>query len=502
MSLLKRGKRWLVLGHRWLGIATGLLFALWIGSGLVMLYVPFPSLTEAERLAHLRPMAWDAVAVSPDEALAAAGLQSMPRSLDLEMRGDEPVYRMSAGDGRRITLSARTGAPTGPVDAEAARHLAGAGPAASVEEVERDQWTVTARYDPLRPFHKVALNDAARTELYVSRGTGEIVLDTTRFARGWNWVGAVTHWVYLTPLRARADLWRDVVLWLSGIAAFTAITGLVLGIWRLRLRRRYAHGRVTPYRGMARWHHLVGLVGGIGLTTFILSGWLSMNPNRWFTSLAPPADLRAAYAGADSPVGLDLVRLREIGARAPLGLHLARTGGHWVTMGRDRAGMRAIGDAPDMAHIAAAAGLAMAGARLEGVERLDSHDLYWSPLTSATLPVLRLRFADPAATWLHIDPGSGEILNRLDRSGRTNRWLFTALHRLDLPVLVGHPPARDAAQWLLNLLAGALVVTGLVIGWRRLTLKAGTHSPLPAALRPSHISRAARIPSTGRRGTG
>jgi hypothetical protein len=31
------------------------------------------------------------------------------------------------------------------------------------EEVRRDQWTVTARYDPLRPFHKVALGNAADT---------------------------------------------------------------------------------------------------------------------------------------------------------------------------------------------------------------------------------------------------------------------------------------------------------------------------------------------------
>ncbi|WP_419953390.1 PepSY domain-containing protein [Methylobacterium sp.] len=480
VSLFKQGKRWLVLGHRWLGIATGLLFALWIGSGLVMLYVPFPSLTETERLARLRPMAWEAVAVSPDEALAQLGETRMPRSLDLEMRGDEPVYRMSSCDGRRITLSARTGAPAGPVDAEAARRLTGAGPGASVEEVARDQWTVTARYDPLRPFHKVALNDAAGTELYVSQGTGEIVLDTTRFERGWNWVGAVTHWVYLTPLRARAELWRDVVLWISGIAAFTALTGLVLGIWRLRLSRRYTRGRVTPYRGMARWHHFAGLIGGIGLTTFILSGWLSMNPNRWFTSLAPTADLREAYAGADNPVGLTTGSLRALAADAPLGLHLARIGGHWVTMGLDRTGKRAIGDAPSTARIAAAAGLAMAGARLEGVDRLESHDLYWSPLTSGTLPILRLRFADPAATWLHVDPRSGEILNRLDRSGRVNRWLFTALHRLDLPVLVGHPPARDAAQWLLNLLAGALVITGLVIGCRRIGPKASAPSPLPA----------------------
>ncbi|MFD0936232.1 PepSY domain-containing protein, partial [Methylobacterium trifolii] len=176
----------------------------------------------------------------------------------------------------------------GPVGPDLALRLAGGVPGrAGVEIVARDQWTVTARYDPLRPFHKVMLEDPAGTELYVSQVTGETALDTTRFERGWNWVGAVVHWVYLTPLRARAGLWRDVVLWLSGIAALSAFSGLVLGIWRLRLRRRYPHGTVTPYRGVSRWHHLFGLAGGLGLTTFIVSGWLSMNPNRWFASASP-----------------------------------------------------------------------------------------------------------------------------------------------------------------------------------------------------------------------
>ncbi|MCY4505964.1 MAG: PepSY domain-containing protein, partial [Acidobacteria bacterium] len=55
----KAGRRWLLLFHRWAGIVAGLFFALWIGSGLVMLYVPFPALTEAERLSRLAPIAWD-----------------------------------------------------------------------------------------------------------------------------------------------------------------------------------------------------------------------------------------------------------------------------------------------------------------------------------------------------------------------------------------------------------------------------------------------------------
>ncbi|WPE27045.1 hypothetical protein PshuTeo1_27660 [Pseudomonas hunanensis] len=46
-------KRQLYLWHRWLGIVACLFMALWFVSGVVMLYVGYPKLTPAERLAHL-----------------------------------------------------------------------------------------------------------------------------------------------------------------------------------------------------------------------------------------------------------------------------------------------------------------------------------------------------------------------------------------------------------------------------------------------------------------
>ncbi|MBH0619533.1 hypothetical protein I3A86_25945, partial [Salmonella enterica] len=95
MSLSRRlgkaGRRWLLLFHRWAGITAGLFFALWILSGLVMLYVPFPTLSPSERLAQLAPIAWDRVTVAPDDALRTGGLAGVPAEFGLEMRGDEPV---------------------------------------------------------------------------------------------------------------------------------------------------------------------------------------------------------------------------------------------------------------------------------------------------------------------------------------------------------------------------------------------------------------------------
>ncbi|WP_244424674.1 PepSY domain-containing protein [Methylobacterium nodulans] len=459
-------KRWLHLGHRWLGIAAGLFFAVWFVSGLVMLFVGFPALTEAERRAALPPLALDAVRLGPQEALA--GLPGFPAAFTLSMRDDEPVYRLTGPDGRRLVLSAVTGAPLPPLSAEAALALARRHPAArNVEDrgvVERDQWTVTARYDASRPFRVVALGDPAGTELYFSEGTGELALDTTRAERVWNWLGAVPHWIYLTPLRAEAALWREVVLWLSGMALAAAVSGFGLGL--LRLRRK----RLTPYRGWRAWHHLAGVAGGLAVVTFVFSGWLSMNPNHWFGPRMPDAAALARYAGQAAPA---FPPGRETLALAPPGsveLRFAWIGGHPLVLAAGPDGVRpCCGTEVTQDRILAAASGLLPEAPLATALRLDAPDAYWSDRHGAPrLPVLRLVFADPAATWFHVDPGTGEILGRIDRSRRANRWLFDALHTLDVGPLLRHPPARQAVIGLLSALGLIVSVSGVVLGWRRL----------------------------------
>src|ERR1700743_175635 len=46
------------------------LFAMWFISGVVMMYVAFPQLTDRERWAALPDIAWDQVRVPPDQAMA------------------------------------------------------------------------------------------------------------------------------------------------------------------------------------------------------------------------------------------------------------------------------------------------------------------------------------------------------------------------------------------------------------------------------------------------
>lgn len=477
--LLKRGKRWLYLAHRWLGIVTCLLFVTWFASGLVMMYVGFPSLTEAERRAGLPPLAWDQVAVTPREALEAAGQTRFPRDLRLTMLDREPVYRIVGWDGRPATVSAVAPRPITGVAADQALAVAGHDRRAIrprlLGSVDRDQWSVTARYDPLRPFHLVALGDPDDTRLYVSARTGQIALDTTGRERLWNWFGAIPHWIYLTPLRAQAALWRDVVLWVSGVAIVGAVTGLWVGLLRVRLRRRYASGSVSPYRGWAAWHHVGGLVGGLTLLTFVASGWLSMNPNQWFGPRAPSQAMLERYAGmTDARFDLDLAAVRAAAcpdaAEARLGWLGGRPQATLVCQdGAVAVCCAAAPASPTMSDLVTAARRLLPDARLREATLLTEEDAYWyAHHGPRRMPVLRVEFDDPDASWFHLDPATGEVLNRVDRSARTYRWLFNAPHSFDFRFLLQRRLAWDAVLWLLSAAGLIISASGVVIGWRRL----------------------------------
>ena len=74
--------RALVILHRYLGIAVGLLMAVWFVSGIVMMYVGFPRLAEAERVRALAPIPWQACCqfgvqlLADDQPIMRAQLES------------------------------------------------------------------------------------------------------------------------------------------------------------------------------------------------------------------------------------------------------------------------------------------------------------------------------------------------------------------------------------------------------------------------------------------
>jgi len=72
----------LTLVHRWMGVSCCLLFAMWFASGIVMHFVPFPALTEVERVNGLAPLAPSGALRSPGEAARASAIVVTRRSIE------------------------------------------------------------------------------------------------------------------------------------------------------------------------------------------------------------------------------------------------------------------------------------------------------------------------------------------------------------------------------------------------------------------------------------
>lgn len=473
-------RRWLYFIHRWLGVAACLLFVLWFASGLTMMYVRFPRLQEAERVAHSPPIDWTRVRLDPQAAIDKAGAKAFPAGLTLSMWGDQPVYRLVAGR-KRIGVSAVDGRVIGQVDADQARTVvAAAWPGASprlLRTLERDQWTVAQAFNAARPLHLFALDDAAGTQIYVGSKGGEIVLDTNRTERFWNWLGAVPHWLYFTALRSLPQAWNQVVLWTSGVAMVSAVTGLWIGLLRVRLRKRYSGGRVSPYRGWMAWHHVSGLIGGVLVLTWVFSGWMSMSPNDWGGPGEAVIAGRAAWtASPQAPYPLDVAALRAAGRGQDREVQFYWLGERPLMLARELGDRQQLLD-PATARIVrltdaelfSRAAVLVPGATATMRDRLTQDDAYWySHHDKRPLPVLRIGFDDPAASWFYIDPATGRMVGVADTSLRLYRWTFSALHSLDFGFLIRHRPLWDIVVWLLSIAGLIISVSGVVIGWRRI----------------------------------
>jgi hypothetical protein len=519
--LASRLKRWLFLVHRWLGIPLCLVMALWFLSGMVMLYVGYPKLTTEERHQGLAPLqtsgccvplavAWQAAALDDTAQVpAAAFMAASPASAAsaaprhgnrqpgtwawrLANVAGEPHYLFTNGGQPAVAVQARSGQRVTAVDATAAlasaRHFAPGPQARHRGLVTEDAWTHSRALDGYRPLHVVALDgDAAGRWLYVSSRTGEVVRDASFTERSWGWVGAWLHWLYMFRGNAFSPWYADIVIWLSIAGTVAALSGMVVGLMRWRWRGAYRSGRKTPYPGRAaRWHHWLGMAGGLLAITWVFSGLMSMNPWKVFDPPGPKLD-RVAYAGgplraADAPAADVVLKALQQQGHTALELDWQRLGGVAQVVAQGPGGpwvVDADGLQPDgvpEARWREAANRLMPGAKLVEAIRLSQFDTHYYAREAHTmsghrerpLPVWRLRFDDANATWLTIDPRTGALLQISDSHRRADRWLFAFLHSFDLPALLASRPAWDVGMLGFSLAGLGLSLTAVVTGWRRL----------------------------------
>jgi len=301
-------RRILYLIHRWTGIAMCALMALWFVSGMVMLFVGYPKLTPAERLAALPPLA-AGCCIEPAQALARSHHPAAVQAITLTSIAGRAHYQLLEQDGRTTQLDAATGALAPKPDTQAAvaaaRMFKPGVPARYAGLVEEDRWTHSRGLNPHRPLHVVELDDDAATRVYVSSATGQVMLDAPRAERYWNFAGAWLHWLYMLRQQNTDPVWTWTLIGLSAVGVLSAVTGMANGMQRWRFKGRYKSGARTPYRDFAmRWHHVLGLAFGLVLCTWMFSGLMSMNPLGVFNARGARPDAAAMQGGSPASVRL------------------------------------------------------------------------------------------------------------------------------------------------------------------------------------------------------
>ena len=466
----------LILWHRYLGIASCLLFATWFSSGIVMMYAEMPSLTPEERTGALPPLDAGRINLSPQDAVARAEIGTTPlQSVTLTSLFGRPAYRIRV-QGGLVTVFADDGRVAGEFTWEesvpSVRPFlqAAATPWRMVVVLnEPDQWTLDGAFEALRPLYRVAVDDRQGTVLYLSGVTGEVVLKTTSRSRALAWAGAIPHWLYLTAIRRHAEFWRQLVIWIAGVCCITSIFGITVGLVRFSPWRRYR----SPYEGTKLWHHWSGLAFGVVTFTWVFSGMLSLDPVPFNRGSRPTAGQRQAFTGG--PLVLSAFQLSLVKSTQATEIGFLQVGGEPFYIVSDRPGKTVFLDgagavAPPFpeAFLLEAAGRTVPDARIVEATRLAGYDAYFYDREwRKPLPVLRVKFDDPRKTWLYIDPARGAVMSRFDRSSRLNRWIYHGLHSLDFPFLWRYRPWWDVVVILLLGGGLALSVTGVVMGFDR-----------------------------------
>jgi uncharacterized iron-regulated membrane protein len=483
-------RKWMILLHRYLGIGLSLLFVMWFISGIGMIYAGgMPELTPELRLERMAPLDLSRVRLNPSEAAARVATPSAPGRVVLQTVMDRPAYRLSAE--RPVTVFADTGELLETVNEAGVMTIAGRFMNLPIRRLHHvsvldsaDQWTIAQRGQ--MPLHKIAADDAAHTELYVSPALGEVVVHTTRGSRALAWAAAIPHWLYFTPLRVNDPLWRQVVLWTSGIGVVLAFVGIILGIIQFSPARpaikRHIRSRI-PYAGWMRWHYITGVVFGVFTLTWVFSGLLSMEPWDWVHRGGSGAELRQALTGGPLDLAqfppIDLTAWNQVlPPRAAKEVELLRIQGnpYYAVRGVDHKPLllaanplRAHPESFSIESLMDRVQQAHADGRVAESRLLSGYDAYYYARNGrASLPVLRVKFDDPDRTWVYIDPRMSRLVAQFTRQERVERWLYHGFHSLDFGFWYYDRPLWDVGVIALSMGGAASSAIGLFVGYRRL----------------------------------
>jgi len=230
----KKLNKWSTFFHKWFALTVGVQVALWILSGLVMVWWDIDIIhgdhtkTPVE-IFHLDPS--DPV-LPPQSILLKSG--KVAQSIRLRGFMGKPVYEVDFGEGIPTLYDAKSGEILTPISAELAREIALKGFNRDVEPSD-SVWLTENNMESRGtsvPVWQVSMNDEENFRLYVSPYTGEILK-----RRSERWRIYDFFWMlHIMDYEGRDNFNNPFVVWASIFAVIFTVTGIIMLFFRFKKR--------------------------------------------------------------------------------------------------------------------------------------------------------------------------------------------------------------------------------------------------------------------------
>lgn len=454
------------IGHRIIGIPAGILLTIWFISGLVLIYKPFPGITDQEYLMHKETI--DTRDLQPADSVWSAlenrSITSI-ETLHLEReRGQNTFFIQTEEDILRLSKDLEWQKPFSPTSHDLinyARQWVDADITRIDTLPECDQWTQFSRYENNLPMLRFHFADDKRSWIYLDSKTGEVVQQSTYTERLWSWFGTIPHKFYFKFLRQHTDLWIAVLSIAAALAAVDVLLGLILGIRLLIISKRKTRKWGSPYRKRAYyWHHVLGLIFSILLFTWAFSGAMALQKiPEWIAARAEKRTRPTDIYGKTLPLAAYRLDYRLALAQYPDAkkiewLHLGNYPFYRIDTPEKSYYIDASNDnevrplnIPMDEFISVVYRIHGKSTTLD-TTTLQQYDRYYlTAFEPLPLPVYRIRVKDSVSSLYYFNPSDADY-RYLDRNRQVKAWVFRELHFLQYKALVHNHTLWTLVIWV------------------------------------------------------
>lgn len=454
--------------HGILGTLLSILFLVWFLSGMVMIFHTFPKVSQQDRLSKKDYLPIDLPELN--QIIDQIPSSQVISGISAENYFGKPVFRIRT-DKKEFILSA-DGLSLPVANTSEQIWLTASRwcnqPVLKVDTLyDLDQWIPFGQLKKELPVYKFIFDDFAEHQLYISSVSGEVIQFTDKKSRFWAWLGAIPHWIYFTRLRQDLLLWKETVVWLSGIGTIMCLAGLVVGLYRLRQACR--RHRFLPYKKIVyKWHYLTGLIFGVFTLTFVFSGMMSLAAiPQWLgkpvlqntateiwqnnapSKISYPLDYRVLLKEYSQKI--KQIQWTNFNDKPCYTLILDSTIVVIDASGNNLAPLNL-----NESEIITAIGMVHDESKINKPELLTDFDTYYvSRKKRLDLPVWKVTVEDSDNSCYYINPKNGQFRYINDMS-RWKHWMYPALHSFSIDGIVQY-------GWLWNLLMWSSLIGGTIL---------------------------------------